>query len=51
LNRIPAGFADGLGQFLARHLLWRLRPSHDLLTEEQYRELQKIGEFDTKTSS
>jgi len=23
----------------------------DLLTEEQYRELQKIGEFDTKTSS
>lgn len=23
----------------------------DLLTEEQYRELQKLGEFDTKTSS
>ncbi len=23
----------------------------DLLTEEQYRELQKIGNFDTKTSS
>jgi hypothetical protein len=23
----------------------------ELLTEEQYRELQKIGEFDTKTSS
>ena len=23
----------------------------ELLTEEQYRELQKLGEFDTKTSS
>ena len=23
----------------------------DFLTEEQYRELQKLGEFDTKTSS
>jgi hypothetical protein len=23
----------------------------ELLTEEQYRELQKIGEFDTKTSN
>ena len=23
----------------------------DLLTEEQYRELQKLGDFDTKTSS
>lgn len=23
----------------------------DLLTKEQYRELQKLGEFDTKTSS
>jgi Protein of unknown function (DUF4256) len=23
----------------------------DLLTEEQYRELQKLGNFDTKTSS
>jgi hypothetical protein len=23
----------------------------DLLTEEEYRELQKLGEFDTKTSS
>jgi hypothetical protein len=23
----------------------------DLLTEEQYRELQKLGSFDTKTSS
>jgi Protein of unknown function (DUF4256) len=23
----------------------------DLLTEEQYRELQKLGKFDTKTSS
>jgi Protein of unknown function (DUF4256) len=25
--------------------------SIELLTEEQYRELQKLGEFDTKTSS
>ena len=32
-------------------LIWLLHMGIELLTEEQYRELQKLGNFDTKTSS
>ncbi len=32
-------------------LIWCAAMGIELLTEEQYRELQKLGDFDTKTSS
>ena len=31
--------------------IWQLAMGIELLTEQQYRELQKLGNFDTKTSS